>query len=256
MNTVLIFAIFAVTTATLVAALVYYAAYGIRSQLFGQTVWRGRTDTNAVALTFDDGPGKDTPALLDVLSKYNVKATFFLIGSRVELFPRIAQRIVAEGHEIGNHSFSHRIFLYCSRRRTEFEMNKAQEIITSTTKIAPRIARPPCGVRTLSYFNATRKLRLKTVQWTTAGFDWKKCTADDIARAVVGDATAGSIILLHDGDSEGKASRKATVDSIPLILAALREKNLEIVSLRKLLSPRDTDEEKGELLHQISLGST
>ncbi len=255
MNTVLLFAIFTVTLAALVAAVVYYATYGIRSQLLGQTVWRGRTDTNAVALTFDDGPSADTANLLDVLRENNVKATFFLIGKQVEQFPRIAQRIVAEGHEIGNHSFSHRIFLYCSRRRIEFEMNKAQEIITNTTKVAPRLARPPCGVRTLSYFNATRKMRLKTVQWTTAGFDWKKCTADDIARAVVSDAAAGSIILLHDGDSEGKADRKATVDSIPLILDGLRAKNLEIVSLRKLLSRPDTNEE-GELLQQISLGST
>ena len=255
MNSGLIFTIFAVTAVALVGVLVYYAAYGVRSQLFGRTVWRGRTDTNAVALTFDDGPGEDTPALLDVLREHNVKATFFLIGSRVEEFPRIAQRIVAEGHEIGNHSFSHRIFLYCSRRRTQFEMNKAQEIITTTTKIAPRIARPPCGVRTLSYFSAERKLRLKTVQWTTAGFDWKKCTANDIAKAVVDDAKPGAIILLHDGDSEGKADRKATVDSIPLILDGLREKGIEIVSLRKLLSRPERDEE-GDLLRQVSLGST
>ena len=255
MNTILLLTICAVMLAAMVVAVVYYATYGVRSQMLGQTVWRGRTDTNSVALTFDDGPSADTATLLDVLRENNVKATFFLIGEQVEKFPRVAQRIVAEGHEIGNHSFSHKIFLYCSRRRIEFEMNRAQEIITNTTKVAPRIARPPCGVRTLSYFNAARKLRLKTVQWTTAGFDWKKCTADDIARAVVGDAAAGAIILLHDGDSAGKADRKATVDSIPLILAGLRAKNLEIVSLRKLLSRPDTNEE-GDMLHQMPIEST
>lgn len=254
MNPFVFFAICAVALVTLVVAAIYYAAYAVRSQLFGPTAWRGRTDTNAVALTFDDGPSFDTGPLLDVLHENNIKATFFLIGKQVEKFPLIAQRIVAEGHEIGNHSFSHKIFLYCSRRRIEVELNKAQEIITNTTKVAPRIVRPPCGVRTRGYFNVTRKLRLKTIQWTTAGFDWKKCTAEQIAQTVVANAGPGAIILLHDGDSSGKSDRKATIESIPLILAGLNAKNLEIVSLKKLLSRPDTNED-GDLLHQISVES-
>ena len=254
MNPFVFFAICAVALVTLVVAAIYYAAYSVRSQLFGPTAWRGRTDTNSVALTFDDGPSAGTAKLLDVLRENNVKATFFLIGKQVEKFPRVAQRIVAEGHEIGNHSFSHKIFLYCSRRRIELELNMAQEIITNTTKVAPRIVRPPCGVRTRGYFNVTRKLRLKTIQWTTAGFDWKKCTAEQIAQTVVEDAGPGAIILLHDGDSSGKSDRKATIDSIPLILAGLNAKNLEIVSLKKLLSRPDTNED-GDLLHQIPIES-
>src|SRR5712691_1170775 len=79
------------------AAGVYYATAAVRSQWLGPTDWRGRTDTAAVALTFDDGPSEDTERILDVLSAYNLRATFFMLGIQVELFPQIARRVVAEG---------------------------------------------------------------------------------------------------------------------------------------------------------------
>src|SRR5437016_13359715 len=82
----------------------YYAAYAVRWQVLGETIWRGKTDTNAVSLTFDDGPSEDTESILDVLKHYGIKAAFFMIGSQVEKFPEIARRVAREGHEIGNHS--------------------------------------------------------------------------------------------------------------------------------------------------------
>src|SRR2546421_11420717 len=82
---------------------IYYATYAVRSQVLGKTSWHGREDVDAVALTFDDGPGEDTAAILDVLAEYDVKATFFVLGRQVERFPEIARRIVRDGHESGNH---------------------------------------------------------------------------------------------------------------------------------------------------------
>ncbi len=221
-------------------AIVYYLAYAVRSQVLGATVWRGRENTNAVALTFDDGPSADTEKLLDVLGENNVKAAFFLIGKQAKKFPETARRIHLENHEIGNHSFSHPIFLFCSSRRTEREICEAQEAITKATGgVAPRMARPPCGVRSLAFFRTTRRLGLETVQWTVAGFDWKRRDARQIADAVLRDVKAGSIILLHDGDSEEKSDRRETVAAIPLILDGLREKNLRVVPLEQLL--RETE---------------
>src|SRR5438105_12413889 len=93
------------TGSLLTGAGVYYATYGVRSQWLGATDWRGRTDTSAVALTFDDGPSADTDLILNVLAEHNLRATFFMIGRQVERHPQMARRVVAEGHEIGNHSY-------------------------------------------------------------------------------------------------------------------------------------------------------
>lgn len=213
---------------------IYYAAYTVRSQVLGRTIWRGATDRPAVALTFDDGPGPDTPALLDVLREHDVKATFFLIGRRAVQRPEIARRIVAEGHEIGNHSQTHRILLFCSPRRVRYEIFRAQMMISAVTGVKPRIVRPPCGVRSPSYFRAVEKSGLKTIQWSVAGFDWKKRAPQEIAAAVLAEAVPGSIILLHDGDSAGKADRRATVEAVPLILDGLRKKQLSVVPLNEL----------------------
>src|SRR5258706_7997578 len=139
------------TAAAAVLAGGYYATYSVRSQVLGETIWRGKLDTNAVALTFDDGPSEETEAILDVLKEYGIKATFFMIGTQVETFPDVARRVVSEGHEIGNHSLSHSIFLYQRPLRTRREMEGSQDIIGAITGVTPKIARPPCGVRTPAY---------------------------------------------------------------------------------------------------------
>jgi peptidoglycan-N-acetylglucosamine deacetylase len=212
----------------------YWRAYAVRSQILGKTFWRGASDSHAVALTFDDGPSADTNALLDTLAEHNVKAAFFLIGREVEKHPEIARRIVREGHEIGNHSYSHPIYLFCSARKTASELSRTQEIIEQATGVTPRLARPPCGVRTRAFFKACRRLGLTTIQWEVAGFDWKKHSPNQIAEAVLKDVRPGSIILLHDGDDTGKSGRRATVEAIPLILDGLKAKNLKVAPLREV----------------------
>ncbi|MDQ6786272.1 MAG: polysaccharide deacetylase family protein [Acidobacteriota bacterium] len=216
-------------------SIVYYAAYAVRSQLLGKTFWCGNGgEKNRVALTFDDGPSLDTLEILDFLRRENVKATFFLIGREVEKYPEIARKIADENHEIGNHSYSHPIFLFRSSSRTRREIENTQEIIKRTTGIEPKIARPPCGVRSPAYFAAASKLGLQTVQWSDTGFDWKKISARRIAENVLETVQSNSIVLLHDGDSTGKSNRRATVESLSLILRGLSEKGLCIAPLAEL----------------------
>lgn len=222
-------------------AAVYYATYGVRSQWLGRTAWHGRRDTNAIALTFDDGPSRDTEQVLDLLAEHNLIASFFMIGRQVESFPGIAQRVFAEGHEIGNHSYSHPIYLYRSGRRTLQELERTQAVISETTGVRPRFARPPCGVRTHAYFAAAHALGLRTVQWDVAGFDWKRRSAKQIAHDVLRRARAGSIVLLHDGDSEGKEHRRETVAALPLIIEGLDEKGLRIAPLNQMLKESEVD---------------
>ncbi|HEX3558166.1 MAG TPA: polysaccharide deacetylase family protein [Pyrinomonadaceae bacterium] len=222
-------------------AVVHHATYAVRSQWLGHTHWRGRADTCAVALTFDDGPSEDTERVLDVLELYNLRAAFFMVGRQVERFPRTARRVAAGGHEIGNHSYTHPIYLYRSARETQRQLERTQEVIADVTGLRPRLARPPCGVRTPAYFRAARSLGLQTVQWTLAGFDWKERSAQRIARDVLRRAEAGSIILLHDGDSENCRGRGATVAALPLIIEGLKEKGLRVAPLSRLLEGAGAD---------------
>jgi len=222
----------------MVAASLYYATYGVRSQWLGRTHWRGRTDTNAVALTFDDGPSPDTEGILDVLAEHNLSATFFMVGREVESFPGIAQRVFAEGHEVGNHSYSHPHYLFQRSSETRDQVRRAQDVIAETIGVRPTLARPPFGVRTPAYFRATRAFNLLTVQWDVSGFDWKRRGPREIADNVLRKVRPGSIILLHDGDSSGKQDRKKTVAALPLIIKGLKHRDLEIAPLSQLLPER------------------
>jgi peptidoglycan-N-acetylglucosamine deacetylase len=225
----------------LATAGVYYATYAVRSQWLGSTTWRGREDKGAVALTFDDGPSQDTERILEILAQHKLSATFFMIGGHVEALPEIARSVAAGGHEIGNHSYSHPIYLYRSARETRRQLERAQTVIKQVTGVAPRVARPPCGVRTPAYFAATHSLGLHTVQWNVAGFDWKQRSARQIADDVLHQARAGSIILLHDGDSEGKRDRSETVAALPLIIDGLHARGLRVVPLAQLLRNKELE---------------
>ncbi len=220
---------------------VYYATCGVRSQWLGPAVWRGRTDVPSVALTFDDGPGPETEAILDALAARRVKGTFFMVGRQVERHPGITRRIVADGHEIGNHSYSHPLYLSRTSRQTLDELARTQDAIAGITGVRPIWSRPPYGVRTPAYFRAARALGLRTIQWTVAGFDWKPRTPERIARDVLRGAGPGAIVLLHDADSEGKRDRRATAASIPAIVDGVRERHLDVVPLHALLAERASD---------------
>jgi len=212
-----------------------YAAYGVRTQWLGPTDWRGRTDTSSIALTFDDGPGPDTEAILDTLGALGARAAFFVVGQQVQRFPAIARRIVAEGHEIGNHSFSHPLFLSQSARATEEQLGRTQALIEDVTGVRPVLARPPYGVRTRAYFRATRAFGLRVVQWSVAGFDWLDRAAERIARDVLRGAEPGAIVLLHDADAGGRRDRRATAASIPVIVEGVKARGLKVASLGALL---------------------
>jgi peptidoglycan/xylan/chitin deacetylase (PgdA/CDA1 family) len=217
-------------------AAAFYATIGVRAQWLGRTDWIGRTDTNAVALTFDDGPGPDTEAILDTLGERNLRAAFFAVGRQVERCPSIARRIVAEGHEIGNHSLSHPNFLSLSPDETLEQLTRTQRIIEDETGVKASLARPPYGVKTPSYFAAARALGLRIVQWSVAGFDWKPLPAERVAAHVLRGARPGAIVLLHDAYSAGKRDRRATTASIPIIADGVHARGLSVEPLGALLS--------------------
>ena len=213
----------------------YWATYGVRSQWLGATAWRGGRHTAAVALTFDDGPTEDTERILDTLERAGARAAFFVLGRQVERYPHIARRIVDAGHEIGNHSYSHPLYLCHGSAHIHRELERTQRVIADTTGTRARWSRPPYGVRSPGYFRAARALGLRTVQWSVAGYDWKPRPASAIAAAVARGLDSGAIVLLHDGDSDGKRDRRPTVAALPAIVDAITARGLVVAPLAMLL---------------------
>ncbi|HEX6466795.1 MAG TPA: polysaccharide deacetylase family protein [Terriglobales bacterium] len=180
-----------------------YNCYAPGSQLYGSTLFAG-DDPRAISLTFDDGPNDPhTLRLLDVLAKYNVKATFFLVGKYVKQRPEIARAVVAAGHALGNHTYSHPNLLLCSGKRIYSELRDCARAIKDNTGIDVALFRPPFGARRPAVLNAARGLHYTTVMWNVTCFDWSATSSQAIeARAhrhIAKQTNQGKIVLLHDG---------------------------------------------------------
>lgn len=204
--------------------LVWYAVAAPGSQLLGRTLVSGinlSSSRPALALTFDDGPGEDTPQILSVLKEAQVRATFFLCGANVERDPGMARRIADEGHEIGNHTYSHPRLLGRTPGKILWEIDRAQKVITYHTGRKPELFRPPYGLRWFGLFPILARQQIRAVMWSVNGRDWKT-DSEQITQRVLRQAHPGAIILLHDGLPPGeKGNRKATVDALPVILRML-----------------------------------
>jgi peptidoglycan/xylan/chitin deacetylase (PgdA/CDA1 family) len=201
---------------------VWYLVAAPGSQLLGATLARGPRDVPVAALTFDDGPGADTPRVLDALKAAGVRATFFLCGSNVERYPDAARRIAEEGHEIGNHTYSHPRLLGKSPGRIALEIDRAQKLIERYTGKEPKLFRPPYGLRWFGLFPILRQRKMQAVMWSVNGLDWRS-SSEAIAERIVRQSHAGAIILLHDGvPPREKGNRNATVEALPAILRQLQ----------------------------------
>lgn len=181
-----------------VSAAAAYGSVSRSSQLFGPSVYRGPGGRRSIALTFDDGPTESTLALLDYLESEGAMATFFQCGMNVRRLPHIAGRVVAAGHELGNHTFSHPHLTFRSPEFIDREITEAQKIIQFETGITPMLLRPPYGFRWHGMRAVQQKLSLLGVMWTVMGYDWR-WSSKRIADYVLARSFPGGIICLHDG---------------------------------------------------------
>jgi len=151
-----------------------------------------------LVLTFDDGPNpKTTPKILDCLKKHNVKAVFFVVGRNAARFPRLLKRIVEQGHELANHSYSHKSFGKISDEFQTKEIESTNKLIFPYQKEV-RWFRPPYGYRGKNLTKRLRGIGMRMVMWSIDPFDWKRPTPAVICRRVLSKLRNGSIILLHD----------------------------------------------------------
>lgn len=215
----------------------YYEYHGFGTQ--DGIVRRGPAEP-VVSITFDDGPNPEyTPQLLDALKEKGVKASFFCVGMHVEKYPEVARRIVNEGHDIGNHTYSHKDMVPATRRVIESQVRRTDAAIRTTTGIATRLFRPPRGL----YSGTVRRIVVdefghQLVLWTVSALDWRRLTPRQIVRRVARYVRPGAIILFHDSGAllrrEG-GKRTSTVEALPLVIDYLKGAGYEVLSISEML---------------------
>jgi len=199
-------------------------------------IYRKGPNTMKVALTFDDGPDPVyTPQVLDVLKKYNVKATFFLVGERVEKNPSIVKRIYEEGHTIANHSWDHANLNTLNEYELEQDMADTDNSIKKIISKRPKLMRPPYGAANTSTLEQLNNMGYKVIHWSVDTLDWKAKTKEEVLARTLPDIHEGAIILFHSAGGKGQ-SLMPTINALPTIIETLQEKGIEMVTVDDLLS--------------------
>jgi len=184
-----------------------------------------------IAMTFDDGPSAaNTPRLLDLAAKDHIKLTFFLIGENVVHNQKLAQRELAEGHEIGNHSYTHPDLAKMSDDAVRAEIQKTQDAIIAATGYKPVLFRPPYGAFTARQRAwASHDFGVKIILWEVDPLDWKNPGPDVVASRIITAVHPGDIILSHDIHS-------GTVAAMPKVFDTLLAKGYKFVTVSELLA--------------------
>jgi len=217
-----------------------YAVRSPRSSVFGPSVWRGPQDRPAVALTFDDGPSESTPQILEVLNRYRAKATFFQCGLSVRRLPEISRSVLAGGHEVGNHSYTHLLLSLRSAGMIEEEFSRAQQTIEETTGFSPTLLRAPFGVRWFGFRRMQQRLGLLGVMWTVIGYDWNLPSRSVVNRVKAGICN-GAIICLHDGRQlRARPDISPTLEAVRILIPAIQEQGFRLETVSQLLCPTNS----------------
>lgn len=177
------------------------------------------TDEKMIALTFDDGPHyKYTDQILDILKKYGVKATFFVVGVNAERYPEKVKRIKKEGHEIGNHTFSHLNLRELDGKEVRLEIAKGESAIKKITGEKPKLLRPPGGAYSDEVIDISSKMGYDVILWSHDTRDWAHTPFDKIAHSIIEGVKCGDIILFHDFITPDTPTPEALEIIIPKLL--------------------------------------
>jgi peptidoglycan/xylan/chitin deacetylase (PgdA/CDA1 family) len=205
------------------------------SQLFGRTI-RHTGDASCMALTFDDGPNPTvTPALLDLLGRYEARATFFLIGRHVRAVPTLAKEILDRGHALGNHTETHPSLALLSSLRIAEELDRCDEAISAATGATPRWMRPPYGFRNpLLNGIVTRRGNAGVAMWCAMAHDWKSQPAQPVIQRLRA-ARGGDIVLLHDGDHRVlHGDRRHVIVALEYWLPRWKDSGIRFVNMNEI----------------------
>lgn len=206
---------------------------------------QGNESQKVIALTFDDGPSQFTPALLDVLKKHQVKATFFVLGKSMEQSPELVKRAHAEGHTLGNHSWDHpNLSEMSGEAYWTKQLQPTQDMFQKVLGFKPSLMRPPYGFLTDAQIKGIDGHGMKAILWSVASDDWylthtmqNAAAADAIAGQVVKYAHPGAIVLAHDA---GGRTRQPTIEATDRYIAELKKQGYRFVTVDQLLGVKPT----------------
>jgi peptidoglycan-N-acetylglucosamine deacetylase len=209
------------------------ASSAIPAQFQGQTVTRVELQSGekVIALTFDDGPWSHTPQILDILKKYDIKATFFVIGRHIQAHREELRRVAQEGHAIGNHTWNHH-YHSVSTETAAAELGQTADLLEDVTGIETLMFRPPGGNLTNGLTSYAAQNNYAVVMWSVDSHDYmSSASVSSIAEKVMGGIHSGAIVLFHDGGG----NRTATVQALPQILNQLQKQGYRFVTVPELL---------------------
>lgn len=221
-----------------ISAFVLFALHEIanpRRAFLGKVLWKG--DRRGVGLTFDDGPHPlYTPRVLEILDRFQAKATFFVIGRHLKEHGDLVVAASKAGHIIGNHTDHHFWTMsFSSAKKIRQEILACQSEVEKWAGYKPRFYRQPAGFRNPRIFQILKELNMTMVGWQVRAFDTQQKSPQSIVRRILKKAQPGGVILLHDGsDSASNQDRTATLQALPEILGGLQERGMEFLTLDEL----------------------
>ncbi|NOV00351.1 polysaccharide deacetylase family protein [Paenibacillus sp. LMG 31457] len=199
----------------------------------GEIVWEVNTDEKVIALTFDDGPHpKYTDQILELLKQYEAKATFFVVGNKIQLYPDVLERTAREGHEIANHTYNH---AYIGKKTNiKKELNTTEELIIAKTGQRSQLFRPPGGFYNDRLVSVVKDEGYKMIMWSWQldTKDWDTPGVNRIVNSVLKNAKNGNIVLFHDY-IEGPTQ---TIQALKIILPELKNRGYKLITVSELLS--------------------
>jgi len=207
------------------------------SQVCGRAFIGLEPCSRLLALTYDDGPNDPyTWRMMEVLERHGVKATFFLIGQFVRQKPEIVRALVASGHAIGSHTWSHPNLIFASRAEVRRQLEQTRQAILDATGVETRLFRPPFGARRPATLRVARELGLEPVMWNVTCYDWKAGSAEEIVAHAERQIRGGDVILLHDGGYlRMGADRSRSVEASDRILTRYQGEGYEFVTIPQMM---------------------
>jgi len=181
-----------------------------------------------VALTFDDGPGRYTERLLNQLKEANVPATFYLLGQNAPIYPKTVQRMVREGHQLGNHTLSHKSLTTLSKTQVSHEVQDSAKKIKKVAGTAPDTMRPPYGARNK---DVDSRIDVPLVLWDVDTLDWQHRDPKQTVKIAMNEVSDGSIILMHD-------IHESSVKAVPNLIKKLKKKGYKLVTVNELFADK------------------
>lgn len=187
------------------------------------------TPKKQVAISFDAAWGnEDTDQIINILKKYNVKATFFLVGSWVDKYPQDVKKLAASGHTIGNHSDTHPYLSSITEEEIRGEISSCNQKIKKLTGSSPLLIRPPYGDYDNKVINTVKSMNMYCIQWDVDSLDWQGISAEQITQNVLTKVKNGSIVLFHNAADH-------TPEALPKIIETLQSEGYEFVSIDSLI---------------------